>query len=257
MANAKPQELSVEIATHLRNFALGGGSHEFVADSKQFVLDECEKLAKVNAIDASLLKANLFALTGENELCEYWLRNAEKIGGRDQAVVTRAWCLALLGKVSEAYKYIDAAIERAHSLSHVGIQMAGYGMFRKADDLLTRTKAEIEPKLKSDIATANAFMQKLEISDQQICAVMDVALGFLKEKGLIWLGTVPDFHFLSPNAGGPMVSLTYALGVPYEDAAKLNSELVDRMIAANLDTLGLLVGLRGTAVNTQRSVAAL
>lgn len=253
MASANPQELSVEIQEHLRNFALSGGSHAFVAQSKQFILDECEKLAKVNAIDASLLKANLFALTGEAESCEYWVRNAERNGGVSQATASRAWFFALLGNVTAAYKYIDVAIEHASSLTAMAIQMAGFGMFSKADELLTRSKVDIEPTVKQDIATANNYLRQLNLSDAQVCSVMDIALGFLKEKGLIWLGRLPDIHFLSPGAGGPIVSLTYNLNIPYVDAAKLNAELVDRMVASNFDSLGLLVGLRGNAVKASKS----
>lgn len=255
MAIAKPQELSVEILEHLRVFALSGGTHAFVSESKQTILDACDKLAKVNAIDASLLRANLYALTGEAETCEYWLRNAEKIGGRAQAAGARGWFLLLLGNVSEAYKYVENSIEQASSPGVVAIQLAACGLFRKAEALLLRTKAEIEPKLMDNITKACKFVEQLKISDEQICSVMDVTLGFLKEKGLIWLGIVPDFHFLPSSAGGPIVSLTYSVDVQYADAAKLNAELVDRLVASNLDSLGLIVGLRGSAARSARTFA--
>lgn len=253
MAPPNPQELSVEIFAHLRNFALSGGSHAFIEVSKQTILDECEKLAKVNAIEASILKANLYALVGDANNCEYWVRNAEKIGGKFRAAGMRTWFFALLGDVSESYKHVDAAIAQAPTDGLMAIQLAGFGMIRKAEEILSRTKADIEPSTRQEIAKADSYLQKLNLSDQQVCAVMDVALGFLREKGLIWLGKLPDFHFLPSSAGGPIVSLTYHLSVPYAEASALNAELVDRIVAADLDTLGLLIGLRGSEVKTPQA----
>jgi hypothetical protein len=253
MATAKPQELSVEIIDHLRTFALSGGSHAYIAQSRQHILDECEKLAKVNAIDASLLKANLFALTGDSEACEYWVRNAEKIGGSYKALPARSWFYALLGEITNAYKYIDLAIERSDSPAGIAIQLAGFGMFRKAQEVIVRSKVDLEPKMKQDIATASRLLQELNLDDEKVCSVMDVSLGFLKEKGLIWLGRLPEMQFLEKSAGGPILSLTYNLSVPFKEASELNAELVDRLVESNFDTLGLIVGLRGSAVNASKS----
>lgn len=122
------------------------------------------------------------------------------------------------------------------------------------DDVISRAEL-VDSTLMENITKAVRFIDHLKLSDANICRVMDVVLGFLCERGLIWLGSTPDYRFLPAESGGPLLSLTYRLDVSHEDAARLNGEMIDRLVAADLDSCGLIASLQGTTSKATQAVA--
>ena len=247
MPAAKPQEISVEIDAQLRQMALNAGSYASVHRHLQSILSDCDKLAKVNAVNASVFKANAYALIGDREQCEYWLNNASRIGGVEVAASARLTFLILMGFISEAYEVASQSDDSQFMAEEELNQFVSCGMARKAKSILDKSKLDVTPLLRANITKSVELLDALNLADAQICSVMDVTLRYLSSKRLIWLGVMPDFRFLNNEQGGPLLSMTFQLAVTPEVAANMNAELVDLLVLADLDLLGLIVGLQGHA----------
>jgi hypothetical protein len=248
MATPSPQTISSDIIDSLKLLALNGGKFAAVDLRKSQILAECDKLAKIDAIAASLLKAQLFALLGDRKTAEYWIRNAEMNRAVDQALNAKETVLVLLGCASEAFEIFDRAVLNMPSQALLRHAIS-FGWFRKAEALLSKlNEKEVSDDNKLLIEEGRRYLDLLGVGEPQMCRIMDIALGVLRENELIWVGSLPEFSFVPAHVGGPLLCITYRVEMTPAQASELNAVFVDRLVAANLDALGVMVGYSGIVI---------
>lgn len=255
MSAPQPQTIANDLQEQLHQLALNAGRTSNVQSLMKLFMSECDKLQNVDVIMASLLKSNFFALAGNRKDSEYWTRNAVQNGGRQAATPYIETNLFLMGYISEAYAHFENAfMNRGNRPASTYARKAlSIGLFRKANWVISQLDAQSIPdELKALATKGQAVIDQLGITDQQICALMDEAHQLIREKGLIWLDEFPKFNL---NDGNTQLCITYRVEITPDEAADLTWQLIDRLIAKDLASIGLVVGYQGTVLNTSERVA--
>lgn len=250
MSAPVPETIFSEIMQLLDPPLMRGGvflssNHELITE----LMDRCERLAKVDACHASILKAQVRVLAGDLEGMRYWIRNAERIGARDAALHTLVICLANLGHVSEAAadypKLMNVATGQVNDRLHLGLATGSPAEVVSAAESLERAGGTvINAELVMSAKRAAAAMAHRGATQQQLQQMMTVAGSVLREHGLIWLNPHPDFS--TPGAFEPRdLSVSYRLRVSPNQAAEMTWELAERLASMDLMPEGITVGFIG------------
>ncbi|WP_157039850.1 hypothetical protein [Aquincola tertiaricarbonis] len=96
--------------------------HYFDESDPRFAefMDEAEKLARVDVIMASKIKALLYGLTGNRDKATYWITNARRNGGRIEALgasaascQTSVSCTRLPSRSGNSWRIFGPSLDRS------------------------------------------------------------------------------------------------------------------------------------------------
>lgn len=237
----------------IREIAEKAGSHAQAKILASSVLDECAKLQKVDVVEASLLKANIYALTGEIAEVERWIRNAEQnYAAPERVAAARELVYFLTGQISKAAPYF-AGVLRTHAGDPVAVfnKCMATAWFEKAVSVIEMFPAVPWHGELVDLARrAWGAAQALKLDEGFASAVMDQVHGIMVNRGLIWLDVTPTITVLDELHGGPLIHISYRVAETPRVAAELSWELAERLAARDLENRGLLVSYHGVKLGT-------
>lgn len=242
----------------IRELAKNAGSHERAKELATPILDECAKLQKVDVVEASLLKANVYALTGEAAEVERWIKNAEQNRApKNRIAMVREICYFLTGQISKAYSYFDEATADGYPDLAASINKCmACGWFEKAVHILESTPHMVVPPAVVETAKrALELAKESDLDDKTASLVMDHVHGTMVNHGLIWLDVAPSFTLLGAQHGGPVIHISFRIAETPSVAAELSWELATALSARKLDSKGLLVSFRGTMLEDTKAPA--
>ena len=247
----KPQSIAADISEMVRSLALTAGTFEKARELSVAVLDECDKLQKVSVVQASLLKANVYALTGELDQAEKWLKNAEQNRAPAEDLLrSREIVYFLTAQISKALPLFESIVALGvRNKPNLLMKTLATAWFRKAMIVLdTMEPGTVDPNLARAAQVGAQMMDEIGLSEETASLIMDKAHGQLVQNKLIWLDAVPEITFLAAKHGGPAIHVAYRVEVTPEAAAEMNWELAADLAASDLDSKGLLVSYRGTVL---------
>ncbi|UVH54695.1 hypothetical protein NWF24_17770 [Variovorax paradoxus] len=251
IADAVHQEI-VQVLTPLGHF--------LAADDPQIVawMDALEKALPAGRASAFLRMADVMHLTGNIDQVDRFITRAETNGidpwlGRSH----RAAMYQNLGLFSRAQS--EARLVFSVQYQNVGMGLphaVGNGGFGFARELLEQARVAQIPLDQVDqldeIERIADGTRDLGVPDEAFARVLDIAGDLMRERGLLWLDRAPRFSF-DEEMGCP--GIRYRLEVTPEEAAEMDAEFIDRVVAADLDRLPLTVGFVGTVESTSTAEA--
>ncbi|HEU4457767.1 MAG TPA: hypothetical protein VFR90_01430 [Methylibium sp.] len=221
---------TVEAACHF----LDSASFEFKS-----LWRECDKLQKVDAVNASLMKASLAGLAGDLEGLERWLTNAEQNGGGESVRGTRFAMYSDLGFVTEASKSYRETIANDDSLARLnlthGIACGSFSEMLQAADRWAKedTKLEEQDVLRRS-AQARDALRALGVPEENVRSMMDRAGELMRARRLLWANLMPDLIASSTPAAHPFFALNYRVDVEPAEAAEMTWALAERLAEDDL-----------------------
>jgi hypothetical protein len=242
----------------IRVLALTAGTYERAKELSVAVLDECNKLQKVSVIEASLLKANVYALTGELDEVERWLKNAERNRAPEGDVLQcREIVYFLTAQISKALPLFERTLALSGpNKSALLMRTLATAWFKKALAVVDSMEpGNVDPVLARTAQQGAQMMDEIGLSEETASLIMDTAHRHMVENKLIWLDAVPEINFLAAEHGGPAIHVAYRIEVTPEAAAEMNWVLAAELADRNLDNKGLLVSYRGTVFEEAEAAA--
>ncbi|MET3371353.1 hypothetical protein ABIC89_000386 [Variovorax boronicumulans] len=254
MSTPKPQTITNEISDMVRSLALNVGTHQRAQERAQPILDECDKLQRLDVVSASLLKANVHVLTGNFEQFEYWLKNAAANGASPADIAKyRLTGYFLSGEISKSHALFEDTF-RADAGNAIPFlhQAIASGWFHTARNALNSITPNGAPEaLLNAVREGADMMDRLNLSEKTTSLILDEAHGLLVSRGLIWLGSCPEISILEADQGGPAIYMGFSVMTPPKEAAELGWELSMRLATQDLDTQGLLISYQGTVLEAE------
>ena len=235
---------------HEEIFALATSTGAFLEPESfdiRRLLREADNLQGVNAVEGSVAKANIYALTGHIDLVDRWLSNARANGGNGTCLLASYCARFNLGFFSEAHELYPAALRTvAGSIAHPGlggVNCAAFSAVIEAYAEVERLKmSELETEafaMAAEIAKeANALLKRLGATEADVTAILDVAGEVLREAKVFFVGNLSQVTVVDrPQDAGLLVELT----VPCDavTANVMTERVLERIVDSNLDKAGL------------------
>jgi hypothetical protein len=189
----------------------------------------------VSAYEGSMLKALVFAMSGNVEQSVYWLRNAIALSPNDELNSNESIVFTNLSLFREAFdadkkygSYGDDAV--AHALNA--------GCFREALEWRAGSQfagTEVGADLLGHMEGWSVTMELTKVRQEQLEAVLALAGQIMRAHRLVFVGAD------SPIVRGSEEGLLYQIKVRVDsrEAAKLTREVVEKMVERDLDSSGL------------------
>lgn len=205
---------------------------------------DAEKLYKADAVNGSLEKAFLYHIVGDVKETRYWVDNARRLSRtKHEVLVSEMAMLGNLGFFSEsALLYSQSVKLESNRLTEwycFGCLTANFSDM--IANKLAAEKANLDLGAEKETAMASqcdAVLKRLQITEQQVQAMLDVAGEVLRERKLFWLEQLPVIHTWN-NADGAGLLYELKVGLSPDEAFALTEAVVDRLIERELDAPGL------------------
>lgn len=197
-----------------------------------------DKLARVDALNASVHRAVLFHCIGDLDAALYWINNAVQLGGNANLGRLRALLLSNLG-------YFSRAVWELKQLTpDVQVPAATIMFLTGAYELLVslgQENADIDTHILQQATRCSMTLTALHISEQQFGQVIDLMGEVLRDHQLFFDGEISTVHAVDGV-------LLYQLEVSVDPAAaaRMTDEVVVKMVERDLDLPGLAVSFIGT-----------
>jgi len=241
MRAPEPQTIANEISAAL-NPLLATGGHFMAKHDPRWValLDECDKLQKVDVLLGSALKSDLHTLAGDLEGSLYWTKNLRLNGAKGMADIAETLAYSNLGYATEAARHFPATVEISRGEINArfvqGVGAAAFSAMEAAAAALGRAGGQLDTEnmaLLERVRSAIEVLGRLRVDEAQVRAMMDIAGTVMREQRLLWIGPAPTLD-VNSRAGSERVSIRYELAVSPQAAAELNWELAERLAHADL-----------------------
>jgi hypothetical protein len=224
-------ELNEELALLYKNKTtfLSEQSEEFLR-----VKDKADILGKANAVARSLMLVRLFALAGNEEQVNYYLRNASALhADKDDLDLATVTSHVALGKYLDAYKIIQAcgAPER-HLIPLFLRKRPSIGIFQllsKFEKIAEELRMHNVPKLSDRIPKYIEIMSLWGDEEEDYVRTLEVAAQVLRSHGLhvsdngLGVRLAKSIYSEDP----PILKLAYEVSVPPEEAIELTCEFAE------------------------------
>jgi hypothetical protein len=248
MAHPQPQELANDIVERLNAIAHKGGDRVNVGSFEfRGLMRDITRLQDINAVVASRMKAQAYAIAGDRSQALYWADNTEKLADKGFADYVRFTSLILLGYPSEASELFDSAFENRGdtTIDNIVGKCCSFAWFERAVKVLdycVETNLVHKATGLMEVARrAEKIFQERGMSLDATNAVMDEAFGLMRDVGTLWHGRCPLITIVDDDGGDAYVSLRFPLLVDASKAAELSWQLIERLIEKNLDQTALSV----------------
>ena len=256
MAAPIPATIAQEVRDLLAPHLASGGLM-FAPDDELVVrlMDMCETLAKANAAQASLLKAEVIHLTGDLDGAGYWLRNAEKNGERHAALVVSVICHSNLGYITKAAAdFPDVVrVENGEVDNRLALGLAVgslSGVVTAAGNLERAGGRVTQQEVVSKAREVMQAMATLDVSEGMLQRMMDEAGTLMRSRRLLWMDDAPQYLVADGS-----VALFYRLRVTPKTAAEMTWSLAEALSNLDLIPNGLTIGFTGCETRSREMVA--
>lgn len=248
MTTPKPQTIAADISRMISDMALNAGTVERARELSVQILDDLNKLQGVDVVEASLQKANVFALLHDPESVEKWLKNAEQNKAPYESVLySRELSYFLMGYMSRALPLFKESVRLGGGGKRETLfrKALATGWFKTTDYMLDNWGNEIaDANLVQKCRKASQMMDEIGLTEELSARIMDHVHEMLNERNLIWLDSAPLLSVSDPS----MIHLTYRVATPPAQAAEMTWNLACRLAGADLDRRGLMVTYRGAVL---------
>ena len=212
------------------------------------LLDAAERLAKADAFQASQWKGRIYALTGNRERVDYWFKNARALGRDWTQEYNHSSTLINMGYFSDAARltgqYLDISTNKLTENVALAIGLFDLAGAMTAYEVLDRAQLHSEPILRSFAECAWSVLQTMNVRQEDVQGVLDIAGELLRENNLWWQGQAPRlFAFSSEEDSGILYELRIATSPQF--AAELTEAFVERAIARDAYQPGFSFGFIG------------
>lgn len=231
---AKPATIEHELHARVNRILFGMTEYLSGEDFEiRSLLKDADKLANASGIASSIIKAEIYQLTGNAERVRYWIDNARKLGHAQAADRATAIYLSNLGFFSEAapaYERATSEVGQLKKLAAMGTLFASFGGMEKAAALAAQAKLEVDMEPHLTIAkNARAVLSRLGVSEAQLRTMLDAAGEVMRRHRLMWADEFPVIRTFSDDEDA---ALLYQLRLPVssEEAFEMTSEAIDLMI---------------------------
>lgn len=216
--------------------AIWDGTHYWSTSSRNFtsIVDDLDKLGKVDAAERSLLMILLYGLAGDREQAEYYARNAGRIfADPGEIKLCRMGVLVNLGYATEALHEMRKFDLREHGLPRYMMACPpGNGAFHTINamfDLATEMNIMNLPD-RASLPEVVEIMDSWGDTDDDYSAALDIAGKILREKRLFFKNNmVIDPVKVPADGGAGYVRLVYRVAVDFDTSLQMTSEYIDRL----------------------------
>lgn len=207
-------------------------------------LAEADRLAKADALDASLLKAEIHHLTGDLETAEYWLANARRLGGGSAVDHIEAVVSVNLGffeRAARAYeRTVCAEYGDLKQVFPLGLLTASFKHMSAVNDKAASLGVDLTADRTLEVVMQSlSTLQKLSASEAQVQAMLDVAGEVLRKHSLLWQERLPLIRVIN-EADDAAFLYQLRIGVDSQTACRLTDEVLEALIDRGMDVPGLL-----------------
>jgi hypothetical protein len=254
VGKAQPKELVDEISQRIQDIAFAGGTRLDPSDFRSaHLLRDIERLQSQDAVNASILKSEFYALAGMRGRALYWADNAGAVASKP-GLKARARCgvLTLMGYPHEAAELFDEAVENRDGVPiHEFLRSAfSFGWFSRVVRLVAQCREQnlVHTGVQCiDVAaTAAAALESRRISEAEVNDILAELHQILREANLLWQGDTPEVNVIDVGTGDVTVSMRFALAEDAKVAAELSWKLFERLVEKRLDRPGFVVSFTPT-----------
>lgn len=199
-----------------------------------------DALARADAVEASIARAVLDHFIGDIEGAVHWVRNAGRLQpGLATAKIVGTFCANL--------SYFSRAAALAHQVdtrdadSPFVRSSCTAGAYSQVERLAAGIEIADEETLHSvhQARSAIVVLTKLQIPEERVQAVLDVAGEVLRENRLFFVGSDPIIHASADDIEGPSLLCQLEVNVDAERAMDMTDEVIDRLVARGLLVYGM------------------
>lgn len=245
---AQAQTIHDQVQERLARILFEGGAR--VSESGfefRRMLQDADRVQKVHPVAGSLLKARLFAASGDAPGVEYWLGNAESNGGVDEALPMRYGCYLTLGRVREGHDLMMPAFRKRGGMPvHEFIwNGCAFGWFWDVETIIAECKAQnLVHKGVQAVHLAPRAARTLEqhgLDRDFMIAVMTEMFSVLDEEHALWHGHMPIISFHDEGTPASWVMIRFEVPFDADRVADMSWRLAQRLVAKDLDHHGVIV----------------
>lgn len=213
---------------------------------------EIDKLAKVDALGASLCRSSLSMLIGDWPMVQHWTANMRHLGAVVEPLGVEFIASSNLGYFTPAAALYPQVMDvrwgvTAHFLTH-GLICGAFADVIAGNATCSEGKIELgvsQQRAVEVAMNAQALLARLGVSEQEVQAMLDVAGEVLREQKLFWLGTDPSIAVLDSDEGAGLL-YQLPIAVDAQQASELSDQVIMRMIERDLDMPGLAFSFLST-----------
>lgn len=227
------------------------------------LLRETERLQSVDVVEANVLQAFLFSITGQEVKRKAALLNATRNFGEAEVFASEFQHAVNHLHGEDASAFLGRCLEKrgSWSFNNLAIGALASGLFRQVRDYVevSRAKGEVlqvEPGLLARIRRAAEVLDAADVPDQVIRRTIDTAGIVVRRHRLLWRGDMPDLHVLDQTQGGPLVALAYHFPVTPEEASEMTWAYLELMLEHGQDTSAFQVWFVGADLTQGQSLQA-
>ena len=209
------------------------------------------ELSRSDLEPGNLILAKLASVVGDTAQVERWCRNLEANHHNDAAMHMRFHHLVNMGQAIEGQALLPRIIANRsdQNLIHLLHGAIALGAFNTAGKTLE------EAGMRNEVLVATTFIEKIRstskvvaelgIDDVHIGKMFEEAGSLLREVHRNWASYALSIVTLPSTAGGPAISVEWALPVGAAEASRMTWKLTERLVQKDLDTPGFSLGFLG------------
>lgn len=245
MPTAKPLPKTDEIKTKIDSW-LAGATGWLSANDLLFktLWRDAEQLANADALGSSGTRALIAHLAGDLQQALYWANNLRRLGGRENADELTAVIHTNLGYFSSARAILASNVpllEDRHNARQLALACGAFDLLAQAQaDRLSK-----DPPTQTLMNLSTQALQALrdnQVSPDHLLKVLDLAGEVLRSHRVFFATPEPILH--TSHDG---LLFEFAVGLPAPEVMDMTNEVLDRMIAADLDSAALAFSFIPTA----------
>lgn len=225
------------------------------------LMDDCETLAKTDAVTASHEKAILCSTVGMFDEYERWTRNLENLNAPDAARLMRFTHYINHGFASKGLAIADAVFAKPWGrplmmLAEGGLAVGGFQKALSMIDVSIKNGMVLKGTKNIDVIRNMAkALRELNVSDEHLAAMIDVAGEMLRANRLYWMDRLPQMGSVSRESEcPPYFRFEFRIGVTAEDAAAMTWDLTAALVDRGLERENVSIGFLGAYVPALESV---
>jgi hypothetical protein len=209
------------------------------------------------ASDAHLLRSILASLDGDIDEAERWTQNAGQLN-HPEANQARLFTLANLGFASRglahARQSMRAGMADVSPMFGAALAVGAFTTITRIVDETPAASQMLAAIANPSIEVARRGAKALALAgctEDDLARVLDVAGEVLREWRLLWLDPQPGFIALDGtegDGGAPGVHVSYRVDVSPTEAAKMESEVANRLAERDFMPIGVSVSFIGSQV---------
>ncbi|UST52928.1 hypothetical protein NF681_11290 [Comamonadaceae bacterium OTU4NAUVB1] len=250
MTNPSPEKVAIEIPEAVSELLFHIG-HYIPSDDPRIIgwIDDLTKAMPAGRAEAFLAMAVVSHITGDIDRAVRFFERAETAGA------PRQWLARLRCAVYQNLGFFTEAVIHGRQAFSIEVHNVGMGLpivaaaggFGFVAELLEQARLgqvdlgyveQIE-----EIRQIAQFAQSNDIPDERFSAVLDIAGSLMRERQLIWLDDAPQLSF---DEEMDCPGVRWRVDMSPEDATDMSFKFIERLVAADLDSVPLTVGFIGS-----------